>query len=111
MVSLEILVHLTLYIGLVSPDATLKAQQNFKNWHGSYLKGIPKDSWREYYYYTNNKSDVDGTNKQVGVLSGNKVPDLPYYIYSKGKDKATGIGNNADDITSWDENKSWRDSY
>ncbi len=101
-----------LYIGLVSPNDALKAQPNFsKDWHGIYIKEIPKDPWGEYYYYTNNKADVDGTNKQVGISTGENVPILPYYIYSKGKDKLTGLGHNADDINSWDEKKLWRDSY
>jgi len=81
------------------------------NWHGPYIKSIQKDPWGEYYYYTNNKADIDGTNKQVGVPTGEQVPKLSYYIYSKGKDKLTGLGNNADDITCWDTNKLWNDSY
>ena len=75
-----------LYIGLVSPNDILKAQPNFKHWYGPYIKNIPKDPWGEYYYYTNNKADIDGTNKQVGVPIGEQVPDSPYYLYSKGKD-------------------------
>ncbi|MBU0534277.1 MAG: type II secretion system protein GspG [Candidatus Omnitrophica bacterium] len=90
------------------PDSDITGDSK---WHGPYIKDIEKDPCGEYYYYTNNRSDIDGTNKQVGFLIGDKVPELPYYIYSKGKDKLTGLGHNADDINSWDENKLWRDSY
>ncbi|MFH1547831.1 MAG: type II secretion system protein GspG [Candidatus Omnitrophota bacterium] len=94
-----------LYIGLINPNNTLRAQPNFsKDWSGPYLDKINKDPWGEHYYYTNNKADVDETNKQVGTLIGEDVPDRPYYLYSKGKDKLTGLRHNADDITSWDEN-------
>jgi len=101
-------------------------------WSGPYIKGIGEDSWgKEYVYIKNTNPKKLGWKPLprpteypfVGADPANDYPDtgygspinapdsLSYYIYSTGKNKATGTGKNADDINNWDVDKSWQSEY
>lgn len=96
------------------------------NWHGPYIKGIEEDPWKEEYVYIKN-THLNVSTRYPTVLAdprhdypaanyGGSVaaPDnLSYYIYSRGKNKSTGLtspNDNEDDINNWDVNKNWREA-
>ena len=102
---------------------------NDPNWHGPYIKGIESDPWTIEYVYVKNTGGA-GTPPPWWTTAFNNgeggcvAPpyNLSYYIYSLGKNRATGGGieitpdpkdktAHDDDINNWDVNKRWREAY
>jgi len=121
----------TYLVGIDSAGVEIPA--NNPRWNGPYIKGIEKDPWGQKYVYLknrcprkpstctvatpatcpNNCPPIIGTDYPANNDGGSvNAPDsLSYYIYSTGKNKATGTGKNADDINNWDVDKSWKSEY
>ncbi len=78
----------------LSALVTLPRTISPEKWMGPYLpKAIPRDPWLHDYVYVSN--------------SGNE-----FRLYSCGLDGTTkSDGNDADDINSWDDKKTWRQIY
>jgi len=73
-------------------------------WRGPYIKGISKDPWgNDYRFYSKGNTPP---------YAHGVVPDppsnMPYYIFSYGKDKQEGT---PDDINNWDVSKYWEKYY
>jgi general secretion pathway protein G len=64
--------------------ALMDAPSNLKNWHGPYVKRMPKDPWGNAYIYV-----FPGTHSKAG-----------YDLYSNGP---TGREGAADAVTNWAE--------
>jgi len=79
-------------------------------WNGPYLKGINKDPWgNDYRFFSSSQKTALGT--ETGITTSD-IPNLSYFIYSKGKNRDTGASaTNQDDINNWDVNKSWESYY
>ena len=80
-------------------------------WYGPYSKGIPSDPWGQNYRFFDGSKKTDLANETD--IAATDIPDLDYYIYSKGKDKDTGdlATTTKDDVNNWDVDKSWEDEY
>ncbi len=97
--------------GDISVVETALTQDQGGNWSGPYIKGIGNDPWGNPYRFFGGANRKNNLSNETGIPITD-IPDLDYYIYSKGKDRDTGNSStNKDDINNWDVNKSWEQYY
>lgn len=75
--------------------------------------GPPNDAWAEPFTYVPHK-EYGKTDLQALRHDGVFLAPETYQLYSTGADRASGVDDpagQADNVTSWDEAKSWRAKY